>query len=218
MGLPGGDDVLDFRDGAILKTLYTCVRLATACRLRMRDFHQDGEEATLTINEKGNCHRTIGIHFAAPEALAEYLGTAGLAGGPIFRARGAPHSDELGDQPMSEASMYRVITGSWQSWLGRSRKVCGSTARIPCGRPPLPCSWMPASTFARFRNCSATGMYRPPRFTIKGGAPLRRAPRMTFQSERHRRGIRSFRILAASYLWIGHHMYYRTYLTAVLGC
>jgi site-specific recombinase XerC len=33
MGLPGGDDVLDFRDGAILKTLYTGVRLATACRL-----------------------------------------------------------------------------------------------------------------------------------------------------------------------------------------
>ena len=42
----------------------------------MRDFHQDGDEATLTINEKGNRHRTIGIHFAAAEALAEYLGKA----------------------------------------------------------------------------------------------------------------------------------------------
>ena len=39
----------------------------------MRDFHQDSGEATLTINEKGNRHRTIGIHFAAAEALAEYL-------------------------------------------------------------------------------------------------------------------------------------------------
>ena len=112
MGLPAGDDVLDFRDRAILKTyLYTGVRLATACRLRMRDFHQDGDEATLTINEKGNRHRTIGIHFAAAEALAEYLGKAGLERGPIFRARRAPHSDELGDKPMSEASMYRVIAG-----------------------------------------------------------------------------------------------------------
>ena len=112
MGLPAGDDVLDFRDRAILKTyLYTGVRLATACRLRVRDFHQDGDEATLTINEKGNRHRTIGIHFAAAEALAEYLGKAGLAAGPIFRARRAPHSDELGDKPMSEASMYRVIAG-----------------------------------------------------------------------------------------------------------
>ena len=112
MGLPAGDDVLDFRDRAILKTyLYTGVRLATACRLRVRDFHQDGEEATLTINEKGNRHRTIGIHFGAAEALAEYLGKAGLERGPIFRARRAPHSDELGDKPMSEASMYRVIAG-----------------------------------------------------------------------------------------------------------
>ena len=50
MDLPAGDDVLDFRDRAILKTyLYTGVRLATACRLRVRDFHQDGDEATLTI-------------------------------------------------------------------------------------------------------------------------------------------------------------------------
>jgi integrase/recombinase XerD len=112
MGLPAGDDVLDFRDRAILKTyLYTGVRLATACRLRVRDFHQDGDEATLTINEKGNRHRTIGIHFAAAEALAEYLGRAGLERGPIFRARRAPHSDELGDKSMSEASMYRVIAG-----------------------------------------------------------------------------------------------------------
>jgi site-specific recombinase XerD len=85
MGLPAGDEVLDFRDRAILKTyLYTGIRLATACRLRIKDFHQDGEQATLTINEKGNKHRTIGIHFAAAEALAEYLAKAGLEAGAIF--------------------------------------------------------------------------------------------------------------------------------------
>src|ERR1700674_1777266 len=79
MGLPAGEDVLDFRDRAILKTyLYTGVRLATACGLRVKDFHQDGEQATHTINEKGNKHRTIGIHFAAAEALTEYLAKAGL--------------------------------------------------------------------------------------------------------------------------------------------
>ena len=37
---------------------------------------RDGEEATLTINEKGNRHRTIGIHFAAAEAIAEYIARA----------------------------------------------------------------------------------------------------------------------------------------------
>ena len=69
---------------AILKTyLCTGIRLATACRLRVKDFHQDGEQATLTINEKGNKHRTIGIHFSTAEALAEYLAKAGLQAGPI---------------------------------------------------------------------------------------------------------------------------------------
>jgi site-specific recombinase XerD len=64
--------VLDFRDRAILKTyLYTGIRLATACRLRVKDFHQDGEQTTLTINEKGNKHRTIGIHFATASCVAD---------------------------------------------------------------------------------------------------------------------------------------------------
>src|SRR5260370_38002792 len=96
MGLPAGDEVLDFRDRAILKTyLYTGVRLATACRLRVKDFHQFGEQATLTINEKGNKHRTIGIHFTAAEAISEYIRKAGLAAGPLFRSTRAAHIQEL---------------------------------------------------------------------------------------------------------------------------
>ncbi len=110
MGLAAGDGVLDYRDRAILKTyLYTGVRLATACRLRVRDFHQDGDEATLTINEKGNRHRIIGIHFAVAEAISDYIGKAGLDSGPLFRARRAPRAEKLGEEPMSEASMYRPV-------------------------------------------------------------------------------------------------------------
>jgi len=110
MGFLAGDGVLDYRDRAILKTyLYTGVRLASACRLRVRDFHQDGDEATRIINEKGNRHRTIGIHFAATEAIAEYVSKAELESGPLFRARRAPRADELGEQPMGDASMYRVV-------------------------------------------------------------------------------------------------------------
>ena len=56
------------------------------------------------INEKGNKHRTIGIHFAAAEAISEYIRKAGLEAGPLFRARRAPHSQELGEKPMSEAA------------------------------------------------------------------------------------------------------------------
>jgi integrase/recombinase XerC len=127
MGLPAGDGVLDYRDRAILKTyLYTGVRLATACRLRVRDFHQDGEGATLTISEKGNHHRTIGIHFAAAEAISEYIAKGELKNGPLFRARRAPRVDELGEQPMSEASMYRVVA----DYLGRLPGAVKEGARI----------------------------------------------------------------------------------------
>src|SRR5262245_35704822 len=45
MGLPAGDSVLDFRDRAIIKFfLYSGARIGTACRLRVKDFHQDGDE------------------------------------------------------------------------------------------------------------------------------------------------------------------------------
>ncbi len=93
VGLPGGDDVLDFRDCAILKTyLYTAVRLARACRLRVKDFHQDGEHVTLTINEKGQQAPHYGYPFRRRGGYIRVPKKAGLETGSIFRARRAPHS------------------------------------------------------------------------------------------------------------------------------
>jgi len=52
MGLPSGDTVFDYRDRAIIKFfLYSGARIGTACRLRVKDFHQDGDEATVTLRE-----------------------------------------------------------------------------------------------------------------------------------------------------------------------
>ena len=86
MGLPSGDTVFDYRDRAILKFfLYSGARIGTACRLRVKDFHQDGDEATVTLHEKGDKHRRIGLHFAAAEAIAAYIGKAELSKGPLFR-------------------------------------------------------------------------------------------------------------------------------------
>ena len=52
MGLPSGDTVLDFRDRAIIKFfLYSGARIGTGCRLKVSDFHQDGDEATITLHE-----------------------------------------------------------------------------------------------------------------------------------------------------------------------
>jgi integrase len=184
MGLPAGDEVLDFRDLAILKTyLYTGIRLATACRLRVKDFHQDGEQATLTINEKGNRHRAIGIHFAAAEALAEYLAKAGLEAGPIFRARRAVHSAELGDQPMSEASMYRVIAGYVARLPGAIKEGTRLYSTHSLRATTALCCSMPGLIFARFKNCLVIGMSLRHRFTTSAAAQPKKAPRMTFPSE-----------------------------------
>ena len=66
MGLPRGDDVVAFRDRAILRFyLYTGARIGTGCRLKVSDFKDDHENATIRMSEKGNRRRTIGLHFIA---------------------------------------------------------------------------------------------------------------------------------------------------------
>ena len=100
MGLPSGDTVFDYRDRAIIKFfLYSGARIGTACRLRVEDFHQDGDEATVTLHEKGDKHRRIGLHFAAAEAIAAYIAKAELTKGPLFRARLNSRSEKLGERP-----------------------------------------------------------------------------------------------------------------------
>jgi site-specific recombinase XerD len=116
MGMPSGDSVFDYRDRAILKVfLYSGARIGTVCRLRVKDFHQDGEEATLSLHEKGDKHRRIGLHFAAAEAIAEYIKQAGLAKGALFRAQRHSKVKELGETPIGLVTMYNLL----QRYLAR---------------------------------------------------------------------------------------------------
>lgn len=116
MTMPKGDSLVEARDRAILKVfLYTGIRLGTACRLKVSDFHEDGDHATLRLHEKGGKRRTVGIHFAAAEAIKEYVSESGLTGGPLFRARKGPWSKELSEKPIDEVSMWRVV----ESYLSR---------------------------------------------------------------------------------------------------
>jgi len=112
MGLPSGDTVFDYRDRAIIKFfLYSGARIGTACRLRVKDFHQDGDEATVTLHEKGDKHRRIGLHFAAAEAIAAYIAKAELTKGPLFRARLNSRSQKLGLAPIGVVTMYNLVQG-----------------------------------------------------------------------------------------------------------
>jgi len=110
MGMPASDSPVDARDRAILKFyLYTGARLGAGCRLNVGDFHRDGEEATIRLSEKGGRHRTIGLHFAAAEAIAEYIGRAELTSGPLFRPRRTSNSDKLADRPFNPMGVYHVV-------------------------------------------------------------------------------------------------------------
>ena len=123
MALPKGDDVVAARDRAILKFyLYTGARIATGCRLKLEDFHVDDDDATIKIHEKGRSRskRAIGLHFAAAEAIRDYVQKADIVSGPLFRARASSRAKEkLAARAMDEATMYRLL----MSYLERLPKA-----------------------------------------------------------------------------------------------
>jgi site-specific recombinase XerD len=111
MALPQGDGLLALRDRALIRfMLYSGVRVGTACRLRVQDFHLEPEhEATVRIAEKGDKRRSIGIHALAAEAISEYVQKGELENGPLFRPRRGPRSPALKNSRMSEKSMYKLL-------------------------------------------------------------------------------------------------------------
>src|ERR1051326_4083419 len=112
MNMPSGDSLVEYRDRAILKLyLYSGIRLSTGCRLKVSDFHQDGDAATVRLHEKGDKRRTIGIHYAAAQAIGEYIEAAGITSGPLFRPLLNPRSKKLAGRAMDSKTMYRVIQG-----------------------------------------------------------------------------------------------------------
>jgi integrase/recombinase XerC len=124
MGMPAGGSVRALRDRAILKFyLYTGARLSTGCRLRVSDFRQDGDEATIRIQEKGDKRRTLGLHFQAAQALAEYIDRAGLTSGPLFRPRLNPRSQKLADRAMNPVTMYRLIQAYLEGLPGALEEI-----------------------------------------------------------------------------------------------
>jgi integrase len=80
-------------------------RLGTVCRLKVSDFHQDSDEATIRLHEKGDKRRTIGLHPNATQAIDEYIEKAELQSGPRFRPRLNPRSKKLASRSMDPASL-----------------------------------------------------------------------------------------------------------------
>ncbi len=127
MGMPAGDSVLEYRDRAILKLyLYSGIRLSTGCRIKVSDFHQDGDEATIRLHEKGDKRRSIGLHYAAAQAISEYIAATGITSGPLFRPRLNARSKKLADRPMNPVTMYLLIEGYLQQLPGSIKEEIDS--------------------------------------------------------------------------------------------
>jgi integrase/recombinase XerD len=138
--MPAGESVVDYRDRAILKLyLYSGIRLATGCRLNVSDFHYEEEEATIRLHEKGGKRRTIGLHYAAAQAISEYLEHAGITSGPLFRPLLNARSQKLGRGRMDEHTMYRLI----ESYL--SRLPGATSGREKLGQSPAGHTYTPHS-------------------------------------------------------------------------
>ncbi len=92
-------------------------------RLKVGDFHQDGEEATIRLHEKGDRRRTIGLHFQAAQAIAEYIDKAEIASGPLFRPRLNARSKKLANRVMDQVTMYRLIQGYLEGLPGAVKEI-----------------------------------------------------------------------------------------------
>jgi integrase/recombinase XerC len=141
MGFPAGDSLQEKRDRAILKFyLYTGARIATGCKLKVSDFHQDGDEATVRVHLKGGRVKTKGIHFAAAEAIAEYIAAAGIEYGALFRPQVAPHNEALADRRMTERTMNRLLMEYLERLPGAMHEV-----ELSSGKRVKQCLYSPHS-------------------------------------------------------------------------
>ena len=143
LALPTGDSLLAYRDRAILHFyVYSGARLATGCRLKVGDFHDDDRGATVKISEKGDKRRKIGLHCNAAQAIQQYIDRAGLTAGPLFRPR--HHSrgcaDKLAERFFTPTAMYNLLAG-YLARLPRALKE----EQLPDGAVRRRCRYTPHS-------------------------------------------------------------------------
>jgi hypothetical protein len=61
------------------------------------------------IHLEGGRAKIKGIHFAAANAIAEYIAFAGIESGPFFRPRRLSHSEQLAIRRLSQRAMYAIL-------------------------------------------------------------------------------------------------------------
>jgi site-specific recombinase XerD len=118
--------------------LYSGARISTGCKLKVSDFRYEEHNPTIRITEKGDKHRTVGIHIDAADAIREYIKKAGLTSGPLFRPRAGNKGEKLSPRPFKRHGMLKLIEGYLLRLPGgkkavkdtddSERRVCAYTA------------------------------------------------------------------------------------------
>lgn len=141
VGMPAGDSLVEYRDRAILKFyLYSGARIGTGCKLKVSDFHQDGDEATIRFHLKGGRIKTKGLHYQAAQAIREYIERAGIESGPLFRPRSSSKSEDLAPRRITERSMSRLLMAYLERLPGAMHEV-----ELPTGEKVRQCHYSPHS-------------------------------------------------------------------------
>lgn len=124
MNMPKGEELLVVRDRAIVMFyLYSGARIGTGCKLKVNDFQQDGDEAMIRVHLKGGKVKTKGLHFAAANAIQEYIQKAGIESGPLFRPRTSSKGEHLAERRMTERSMSRLLMNYLERLPGAVQQV-----------------------------------------------------------------------------------------------
>jgi site-specific recombinase XerD len=141
MTMPKGDGLLAIRDRAILMFyLYTGARIGTGCKLKVSDFIQEGDESMIRVHLKGGRIKTKGLHYAAAEAIQEYIREAKIESGPLFRPRSSSKGEELAERPMTERSMSRLLLSYLERLPSSVQEI-----QLPSGEKVRRCVYSPHS-------------------------------------------------------------------------
>lgn len=170
-------DILALRDRALMAVmLYGFVRVGAAVGMRVRDFEDEGEHASLVLREKGGKERRIACHHKTRHYLRAYIAAAGFearAKEPLFQT--APgRRPVLTGEAMSTFDARRAVRRRCRAAalpssiaITRSgRPVSPSTRRTVAGSR-TPRNWPAMPTRARHASTSAR-RGRSPRPRWKG--------------------------------------------------
>ncbi len=119
--------VVGLRDRALIALMvYTFARVGAVIHMRVEDVYVQGRRTWARLHEKGGKLHEMPCHHNLEEYLAAYIEGAGIGGdkkGWLFRSA-VGRTGRLGDKPMRQADVYRMI--------GRRAKDAAVRTKIGC--------------------------------------------------------------------------------------